>query len=375
MRPALTGSVAVVLIAAAWWLASRDDAADQTRPDAAKPPAADAGRSQRSSAAADPAGRSAPAGIRSAWNDLLDWLDGEPPPDAAEVRRKLLELRNDWAETDPHVLAETIALLLREGRDAPTGLRFRVGLHGMLDEWPSARVFLLDALAPADPDATADLAREILATTGSPEEYALALRPLARAGLARAPDAELLGCFQTLLARNAWHQSPGFAESLDLARTIGTPETAAALLAWSGNADLRSMALHEFAAEHPEAFAQALPDAPNLTPAERAPLMARLDPASPDQAAALDRYLADPSRKPEETQRFLKLFPLRSATTGHRLYSRTPSPYTADSIGASDRAALTLTRQWLARPDLAGHHDSLRTLEARLVEWVGSNQR
>lgn len=370
MKPVVTGSVAVALIALAWWLASRDDAAEKPRVPTDRPPAADAGRTRR-----DPAERPAPAAIRSGWNDLLAWLEGEPPPDATDIRRKLLELRTAWAETDPHVLAETIALLLREGRDAPTGLRFRVGLHGMLEEWPSARVFLLDALAPADPDTAADLAREILATTGSPEEYALALRPLARAGLARAPDAELSGCFQTLLARNAWHQSPGFAESLDLARTIGTPETAAALLSWSGNAELRSMALHEFAADHPEAFAQALPDAPNLTPAERASLMARLDPAAPDQASALDHYLADPARTPEETRQFLKLFPLRSATTGHRLYSRAPSPYTAESIAASDRAALALTRQWLARPDLAGHQDALRTLESRLAEWVGSNAR
>lgn len=374
MKRVAAGSVAVALIAAAWWLASRGDPPGET-PSAAEKPTAPLHRDARNQAGTPPSARSAAVRIRGDWDDLLAWLQGEPRPDAAAIRGKLLALRTEWAEADPHTLAETIALLLREGRDAPTGLRFRVGLHGMLEEWPTARVFLLDALAPADPEAAAELAREILASTGSPEEYALALRPLARAGLARAPDAELLGCFQTLLARNAWHQSPGFAESLDLARTIGTPETAAALLAWSGDARLRSMALHEFAAEHPEAFAQTLPVARNLDPAERASLMARLDPSSPGQAEALDLYLADPARDQAECLEFLKLFPLRSATTGHRLYSRTPAPYTAESVATSDRAALDLTRQWLARPELASHHDALRKLEARLADWVDSNPR
>jgi hypothetical protein len=371
MKRVAAGSVA--LIAAGWWLASRHDPPEKPTT-AAQTPAVSHRRAARDPAGADPAGKSASGRIRGDWDDLLAWLQGDPPPDAAAVRGKLLALRTNWSEADPHALAETIALLLREGRDAPTGLRFRVGLHGMLEEWPSARVFLLDALAAADPDTAAALAREILAGTGSAEEYALALRPLARDGLARAPDAELLGCFHTLLTRNAWHQSPGFAESLDLARTIGTPETAAALLAWSGNPKLRSMALHEFAARHPEAIALALPDAPHPDPAERASLMARLDPSSPAQAAALDRYLADPARDAAECLEFLKLFPLRSATTGHRLYSPIPAPFTAESLAVSDRAALDLTRQWLTRPDLASHHETLRKLEARLADWVGSNR-
>ncbi len=373
MRKAVTGSVAVALIASAWWLTSRGP--EETSTAREKPVPREKAAVSRGPSMTTTAERSSAAVIRSGWNDLIAWLDGAPRPTPDEIRARLLELRGTWAEMDPHMLAETIAGLLRDGRDAETGLRFLVGLHGLLDEWPTARVFLLDALAPADPDAAADLAREILAATSSPDEYAVALRPLARDGIARADNSELLACFQTLLSRNDWHQSAGFAESLDLARTIGTPESATALLSWPGNPKLRSMALHELAAEHPGALAAPLAAAPHLDPPERAALMARLDPASPGQTSALDTYLTDSTRTAGERAAFLRLFPLRSATTGHRLYSRAPAPYTADAVAAGDRAALELTRKWLANPALNAEREPLRALEARLENWIDSQNR
>ena len=308
--------------------------------------------------------------IEADWNDLLDWIDREPKPTDADIRQRLLALREAWAEMDPIVLAETIGRLLDSGRDTPTGMKFKVGLHGFLDGWPTLRVFLLDALAAAEPDTAAAVARRLLDQTGSPEEFAVALRSLTREGFARADDGELQQHFRVLLDKREWQSSAGFAESLDLARTVGTGGIASDLLRWNGDAELKSMALHEFAADHPKEMSDSLLADTQTSPSLRATLMARLDPQFPDQAAAVDQYLRDPARTNEEATVFLKAFPLRSATTGARLYGLTPAPYQRDQITAGDRAALDLVKGWLADPALETLRPELTTLQKRLDQWV-----
>lgn len=308
--------------------------------------------------------------IEADWNDLLEWLGREPRPSDEEIRQRLLALREAWAEMDPIVLAETIERLLEARRDTSTGLKFKVGLHGFLDGWPTLRVFLLDVLVAADPDTAVVVARRILEQTTSADEYAVALRSLTRGGFARADDGELHQHFRHLLERQEWQSAAGFAESLDLARTVGTGAIASDLLHWNGNPELKSMALHEFAAEHPKEMSDSLLAHSDTPPLLRATLMARLDPQFADQAAAVDHYLHDPNRTTEEATAFLKAFPLRSATTGARLYGISPEPYQMDRIAAGDRAALNLANGWIADPALEGLRPELESLRKRLAQWV-----
>ncbi|MES2476478.1 MAG: hypothetical protein V4640_11915 [Verrucomicrobiota bacterium] len=316
------------------------------------------------------AARSVGKMIESDWDDLLLWLGSDPPPSASEIREKLLALRTQWAEMDPTLVAETIARLLAFQRDATTGLKIQVGLHGFLDGWPTLRIFLLDALVVADPETAAKIARGILDSTESPDEYAIALRSLTRDQATNSSTAELLDRFSHALAKPEWQASGGFAESLDLARTIGTSPAATKLLRWNGNPALKSMALHEFAADHPAEMLQALEEDPAVAPVVRANLMARLDPAEPAQLTAIDRYLRDPQLDTEDASVFLKSFPLRSATTGNRLYSPAPSPYEMERIAAGDSAALSLVTGWAADPALESLRPELLALQTRLAEWV-----
>ena len=308
--------------------------------------------------------------IEADWNDLLDWLEREPRPGADEIKQRLLALREAWAEMDPIVLAEAIARLLESRRDAPTGMAFQVGLHGFLDGWPTLRIFLLDALVAADPDTAAATARRLLEKTTSPDEYAVALRSLTRNGFSRAPDTELQEHFRVLLGKPEWQASGGFAESLDLARSVGTEAIADDLMHWNGNPELKSMALHEFAAEHPKTLLEPLRSEIEIPPSLRATLMARMDPQFPDQVVAVDEYLRDPAITNDEAAVFLKAFPLRSATTGPRLYGRSPAPYDMDQIAAGDRAAIKLVDGWLVDPTLQTIRPELLALQKRLGEWV-----
>lgn len=304
------------------------------------------------------------------WADLLVWLDSEPRPSDSEIREKLQALRVAWTEKDLQVLSETLTRLLESGVDRNLGLAFRVGPHGFLQSWPTLRVFLLDLLAASDPEMAAATARAVIAETDSADEFAVSLRSLTRKGLARAPDEELLTHFQTLLARSEWQNSGGFGEAFDLPRLVGTTEAAEALARWKGNPKLRNRALDEFAADHPAEGIALVQSGTSLESAARATLMARADPAEPAQLAAVDQYLRDPSRPAEEVAAFLKAFPLRSATTGYRLYGKPPAPYTFETITAGDRAALQQVTRWLEDPDLQAHHSELKALKARLDEWV-----
>ncbi|MES2440415.1 MAG: hypothetical protein V4584_15205 [Verrucomicrobiota bacterium] len=304
------------------------------------------------------------------WKDLLQWLRTNPPPTAVEVRDRLLATRTSWATMDPQALAAAIQQLLETGDDATTGLDFKVGIHGLLTGWPSLRVFLLDVLATSDPEMAMSISNKLLDQTTSPDEFATALRSQTRTGIARAGDGELLARFGQMLDHADWQTSRGFAEAFDLARFIGTPEAARQLVAWDGNPALKSMAMDEFAAEHPREMLEILGSESTLEGLTSARLMARADPSDPQQLSSVDAYFRSPDRTPEEIAAFLKSFPLRSATTGYRLYGRTPSPYTYEQIKAGDRAANDLANSWTNDPSLDQYRPEIQSLQNRLSKWI-----
>lgn len=306
--------------------------------------------------------------IAADWNEVLKWLRSKPAPDANDVRKKLTEIKYKWTGVDPQALAQALKTLLDSGQDIPTGMGFAVGNHGFLADWPTMRVFLLDLLAASDPEMAIETAREILDTARSAEEYAVALRSLTRPGMGRADDTELLNRFDHLLARQDWQNSPGFFEAFDLPRFVGSSDAARLLASWEGNDKLRSMALHEFAADHPAEVIGAFQGSSDL-PAD---LMARADPADPEQLAAVDAYLHDPSLTKEEVASFLNAFPLRSATTGYRLYGKTPTPYTFDHITAGDRKAAELAEAWANDSTLSAYQKEINELRNRLSMWMES---
>lgn len=303
------------------------------------------------------------------WDHLLEWLRSTPAPSTEEIRLRLLQLRKDWSEIDPQVRAEMIARLLSTGDDQPTGLEFRVGVHGLLAEWSSLRVFLLDVLATADPTASAAIASKLLDSTTSPDEYATALRSLTRPGSGINSD-QLEARFSALLKKPEWQTSRAFAEALDLARYLGTPVAARQLASWDGSPALKNLALDEFTAAHPLAMLEMLEAESPVAGLSRASLMARAHPDDPVQLAIVDRYLATPDLSNEEAAAFFRSYPLRSATTGHRLYGKLPAPYDFEQIRSGDQAALQQADRWAADPGLEKFRPEIQALQQRLNEWI-----
>jgi hypothetical protein len=304
------------------------------------------------------------------WAALLKWLDSSPRPTEQEVRSRLFATRLSWTQMDPQERAAGISELLESGTDATTGLDFKVGPHGLLVGWPTLRVFLLDILATSDPEMAIATASKLLDTTTSGDEFAIALRSLTRDGMGRAEESELLDRFDQMLGHRDWQTSRGFAEAFDLARFIGTREAALRLTAWEGNPQLKSMAMDEFTAEHPQEMMEILHSESTVSGASRASIMARADPSNSKQLDSVDAYLHRPNLSPEEASTFLKSFPLRSATTGYRLYGKTPAPYTYEQIKAGDLAASKLLENWTADPTLEKFRPELLSLQTRLTKWV-----
>lgn len=304
------------------------------------------------------------------WTEFLKFLGSDPPPSKTEIRDRLTATRIAWTAMDPQALSVAIAHLLETRGDAITGLDFKVGVHGFLTGWPTARVFLLDVLAASDPEMAPVIARKILAETASADEFAVAMRSLTREGMGRAEDAELLTRFGQMLEHADWQNSRGFAEALDLARLVGSPAAALQLATWQGNPRMKVMAMDEFAAEQPLTMLEVLRNEPALTGATRANLMARADPADPRQLDAVDAYLKDPDLTDSEAATFLNSFPLRSTTTGFRLYAGTPSPYTYQRIAAGDRAAMEQIMSWATDSRLEKHRAAIHALQGRLTSWV-----
>jgi hypothetical protein len=101
-------------------------------------------------------------------------------PEAKAAQPQLTELRAALLALPTNEAVAEIRRFLDSKADAPTHSGFKVGRTGLLDEAPTLRTFLLDELARLDPSAAGEYAKVILANKDSPDEWAVALRNLAR---------------------------------------------------------------------------------------------------------------------------------------------------------------------------------------------------
>lgn len=326
--------------------------------------------------AAGSGSRTVHARMAKDWQEVL--ADCEAGASPEEIRRELAKLKQQWLqEDDLHLVGEVCAQLLRSGVDAKTGIPFKVGSQSSVKGCPSLRVFLLEVLGTADPDLACEVGREILASTNSAEEYAVALKPLATKGPLRASNEELEGYFATMLGKPDWQSSDGLAEGLDLARNVATPAAATTLVEWLKTSpparELGQMALDETAAAHPQLMVTLMADQPALLEGNaglRASLLARAAVSEDAQAGMVENYLHDPAVPVQEKREFLKLFPMRSATSGYRLYGGVPAPYEQGTVVQDDQAALETVTRWKADPALGELLPEMNKLEGRLQTWV-----
>lgn len=299
----------------------------------------------------------------------------------AEAKLALEELKRYLRQMDVAAAREWIVKEIMEDKDVPTHLSLAVGPDQNLTSWPSYRVFLLDMIFLVDPQFAAEMARDVLYLPDlTMDEAAVIMRNLARAGTAPDDMKALTRATTDMLDIKHWLKEPstGFLEGFDL--IVHTQNTAVVptLLQMSGNRDepkLRQAAFLTLDRLATLRLAQVLPvmDSYATThPNSRlmiSNLAARADVRDAAQRQAVEGYLLNPNRTPEELRGFASTFPNASMSVSHNLVTR-QSPIPGDELMKIDRAALDTVVLWLSDPRFERAHPALTEAYQRLGSFV-----
>jgi hypothetical protein len=366
------GLLAALLVGVVLWRSQRGSAE--------RPATADAERTaQAGDPSMDPARRGAARpgkGAPSVDAALQAVLAGAPGGRTAAVR----ELREALARLPAPEAVRFLRATLDAKVDAPTGEGFELGRGGRLSGAPTLRVLLLEQLSSLDPAAAEGSAREILGSTTSPEEWAVALQALGRGEPEPGRREFMREKMRELLRHEPWQQnaSVAYLQSFDVAVQLGGTELLGPLTDLVRRQDNRAVAHAAFLAldrlviQQPGDTLAALAARPESMAGReqtRANYFARADVGDPAQRALVEGYLLDPSRPGAELQAFAGLFPSANYMISHNLLTAHPTP-TGSELARRDRAALEVVDAWLADPRFAAQRPLLETIRERLRGFV-----
>jgi hypothetical protein len=300
-----------------------------------------------------------------------------PPQSAGE---KLDELRQYLSSLDPGSAVTAIRQFLDSRQDAFTGLGFAIGGKGFLTTAPSLRTFLLDQLAQLDPTAAAEYAKVVLASKDSPDEWALALRNLARGD--RTAEGRMLLEQKTgeMLRYEGWQQNPSAAylEAFDAAVYLGGTNLMPALSDLVRRQDNEALAhaaylaLDRLVINDPATTLATLQAAPEMMEGReltRANYFARADVRDAQQRQTLEKYLLDPAHGPTEIDAFAGVYPNANFMISQTLLTQTSTPdHTA--LTARDGESLRALEDWLADSRFTKLRPQLEKAHMRLQEFV-----
>lgn len=293
-----------------------------------------------------------------------------------EARGSFSDLKAALRQMDAKEAREWLLAALASGEDFATELDLTLDSGQNLAGWPSWRVFLLDLLFLTDPEAAAKVSSELLASSASPDEWAICMRNLGRLGkhdeLLKAKSAELL-------RRKEWQNNPsaGYLEAFDV--IVHTRNTALApeLLANCDARDEKAVRHASFLTLDRLIMAEPAKVLPELVrDASKHPqsglmlsnMIARADLRDAKQREAVEAYLIDPKRTAEELRGFASVFPNANVAVSQNLLTNTPTIQGAD-LAARDRVSMEVVSAWLMDERFKTVQEPLRTIALRLENW------
>lgn len=299
----------------------------------------------------------------------------EPVPSSSLAARKRELLGMDSAEATGWILRE-----LEKGKDYATGQDLSIGTDQNLTAWPSYRTYLLDMLLLVDPVAAAAKSREIVDTGGSPDEWAVALRNVARADDTGASLEWLREKSAQLLRNETWRSDPsaGYLNAFDVIVHTEHTDLAPELLDLCDDPEQRAVRHASFLVI--DRLTQARPDVLLPTLADSASrlrrsgpmisnLIARADLRDDVQRSAVERYLLDPDRREEELASFAGVFPNANFHVSNNLLTRAGG-IEGTELAERDRAALAVVEDWIADPRFETIRPVVEMIRSRLARFV-----
>ena len=301
-------------------------------------------------------------------------------PDAKTAQPQLAELRAALAAMSTNEAVAEMRRFLDSRADAATRLGFKVTASGALDEAPTLRTFLLDEMARLDPVAAAEYAKVILASKDSPDEWAVALRNLARGDTSAEGRALLEQKAVELLQHEPWQREPsvGYLEAFDTAVFVGGTNLMPALSDLIRRKDNQAVAHASFltldrlvinAAGPVLTALQAAPEWMEGREQTRANYFARGDVRDPRQREILENYFSNPKLGAAELEAFAGTFPNANYMISANLLTENRTPDHA-TLTARDAESLRVVQQWLADPRFAKQRPALEKISRRLEEFV-----
>lgn len=304
--------------------------------------------------------------------------------DAAESKQALDELHQYLHSLPPELAAALVSELLRDpSLDAPTQIAFKVGKGGRLDGHPSLRVALLDWLLEFDVEQAGVVSRELLESPTHPDEWAVALRNVARAEPTQDSFPYLREKTEELIRNADWNVNPsiGFFESFDVLVHVHATESAPLLSELVSDrtpegkalAHASFLSLDRLTLREPVEMMKRLSGDQELTKARGAMvanMMARGDLREEEQRGLVKGYLLDPIRSEEELRAFAGVFPNANYSISQNLLSKTDTPK-GDALRVHDAAVLEVVSGWLGDPEFEAVRPHLEAMQRRLETFVG----
>ncbi len=319
-----------------------------------------------------------PSASNSRLQQAFDLLN--TAPDAKTTRQELAEMRGALAAMPANEAVAAIRQFLDSKADAPTRFGFKLTASGTLDEAPTLRIFLLDEMARLDPSAAAEYAKVILASKDSPDEWAVALRNLAK-GDASADGRTLLEQKTVeLLQHEPWQQNPsvGFLEAFDAAVFVGGKKVMPALSDLVRRKDNQAVAhaaflsLDRLVINDPVQTLTAMQSAPEWMEGReqtRANYFARGDVRDPRQRELLESYMLNPQITAAELEAFAGVYPNANFMISPNLLTENRTPERG-ALVARDAESLRVLQEWIADPRFAKQRPALEKISRRLEEFV-----
>lgn len=301
-------------------------------------------------------------------------------PETTATRQELAELRRTLSSMPTNAAIADIRQFLDSKADAPTRLGFKLTAGGTLDETPTLRTFLLDEMARLDPAAAAEYAKIILASKDSPDEWAVALRNLAKGDTSGDGRALLEQKTVELLQHEPWQREPsvGFLEAFDAAVFVGGTKLMPALSDLvrrqdnSAVAHAAFLALDRLVINDPVQTLTALqttPDSMQGREQTRANYFARGDVRDPQQRQLLESYVLNPQISAAELEAFAGVYPNANFMISPNLLTQNQTPERG-ALVARDAESLRVVQEWIEDPRFAKQRPTLEKISRRLGEFV-----
>ncbi len=293
----------------------------------------------------------------------------------------LIDLRAALGRLPPGEASRVVQEFLNSGADSSTRAPFALGPGGSLASAPTLRSFLLDYLEQIDPGAAARIGREILGKMESADEWALALRSVAKFEPSDTTRDWLASKVRQLLRHEPWLQDPsvGCLEAFDVAVHLGgsslIPDLTRLLRMTNNQAVAHAafLAADRLARSDPEpVLASLLPDFDMMNGREstRAGYFAKADISQAAQRELLEKYLLHPQLGESELEAFADAFPSENSMVSHNLLTET-RPRSGAEIRSRDAASLQVVHRWMHDPRFQEIRPQLNSIRIRLEGFLG----